>query len=260
MPVVRDVVAFLDAFAPADLAAEWDNVGLLMGDPQAPVERVMTCLTVTPSSTEEAIQARVDLIVAHHPLPFRPLRRITTESPEGQLLWNLARNGVAIYSPHTAFDSTCDGINSQLAAGIGLVDAQPLSLARDGLGSGRYADLAAPYSLAELASRVKKFLKVDSLEMVSANRSSVSRVAVACGSAGELLPLAAQCGCDCLLTGEMRFHGCLEAEALGMALILAGHYPSERFAVESLAKVLSEQFGSLTIWASQKERNPLERI
>ena len=72
MPTVADVAAFLERFAPARLAAEWDNVGLLIGDRQATVHRLMTCLTVTPESAAEAIDERADLIVAHHPFPFKP--------------------------------------------------------------------------------------------------------------------------------------------------------------------------------------------
>lgn len=260
MPLIQEVVAFLDAFAPADLAAEWDNVGLLMGDPQATVERLMTCLTVTTESAAEAVEQRADLIVTHHPLPFRPLRRITTEASEGRLLWKLARHGVAIYSPHTAFDSTLDGINARLAAGIGLIEARPLSVARDELGSGRYAELSAPCELLELADRVKKFLKIDALQLVGDPQRSVRRIGVACGSAGELLPLAAQCGCDGLVTGEMRFHDCLAAESLGIGLVLAGHYASERFAVEGLADLLGARFGALTIWPSRQERDPVRWV
>ena len=96
MHSIRDVATFLNQFAPPELAAEWDNVGLLMGDLQAPVERVMTCLTITPQSAAEAVRQQANLIVTHHPLPFRPVRRITADAHYGRLLWELARHGIAI--------------------------------------------------------------------------------------------------------------------------------------------------------------------
>ena len=85
----------------------------------------------------------------------------------------------------------------------------------------------------------------------------MERVAVACGSAGELLAAANAAGCDCLVTGEVRFHACLEAESLGMGLVLAGHFASERFGVDALAAILAEKFPSLQVWASKQERDPL---
>src|SRR6185295_14786586 len=123
---VADLCSFLDVFAPPNLAADWDNVGLLVGDRAQPVERVMTCLTITPAAAAEAIRERVDLIVTHHPLPFKPLERLTADEPTGRLLLDLIRTGIAIHSPHTAFDSAAAGINQQLAEGLELHDIQPL--------------------------------------------------------------------------------------------------------------------------------------
>src|SRR5439155_9172729 len=126
MTTVAELCKFLDEFAPPELAAEWDNVGLLVGDWAASVERVMTCLTITPATTAEAIRERAGLIVTHHPLPFRPLKRLTTHDPSGRMLLDLIRAGIAIHSPHTAFDSVAAGINQQLAEGLDLVEIQPL--------------------------------------------------------------------------------------------------------------------------------------
>jgi putative NIF3 family GTP cyclohydrolase 1 type 2 len=85
-------------------------------------------------------------------------------------------------------------------------------------------------------------------------------LAVACGAAGEFFEAARQAGCNGMLIGETRFHTCLEAEAIGMGLVLPGHYASERFAVENLAELLAEKFPDLTVWASQKERDPLRFV
>lgn len=91
MTTVALVTAWLEQFAPARLAEPWDNVGLLWGDPGAPVERVMTCLTVTPASAAEAIRERAGLIVSHHPVLFREVKRIRADSHETGYLWELAR-------------------------------------------------------------------------------------------------------------------------------------------------------------------------
>jgi dinuclear metal center YbgI/SA1388 family protein len=126
MPTVADVTAFLDRFAPPALAADWDNVGLLLGDATADVQRVMTCLTVTPESAAEAVDERAGLIVSHHPILFRPMKRLTAATAEGRVLLALAKAGVAVYSPHTAFDNCRGGINELLAAKLGLQTVGPL--------------------------------------------------------------------------------------------------------------------------------------
>jgi dinuclear metal center YbgI/SA1388 family protein len=259
MPTVSDIADFLESFAPARLSAEWDNVGLLVGDRARPVERLMTCLTVTPESVAEAIAERANLIVTHHPFPFHPLRTITSDAPPGRMLLELIGARIAVYSPHTAFDSAAAGINQRLAAGLGLQDIKPLIA--DGtdpaLGTGRIGAIPSPLPLGELARRCAKFLKIDGLQIVGDAERPVTRVAVACGSAGELLEAAQHARCDCFVTGETRFHTCLEGQAGGITLILTGHYASERFAVEALAEVLAQQFRPTHCWASRSEHDPL---
>jgi dinuclear metal center YbgI/SA1388 family protein len=126
MPTVADITAALDSFLPPELAAEWDNTGLLLGDPKADVRRVVTCLTLTPAVAEEAAAAGAQLIVTHHPILFRGVKRLTTGTTEGGAVLALARAGIAVYSPHTAFDNARGGINDRLAAKLGLTDVRPL--------------------------------------------------------------------------------------------------------------------------------------
>ena len=260
---LQAVCDFLQELAPIHLAEDWDNVGLLVGDPHRQIARIMTCLTITPASAAEAIRQRADLIVAHHPLPFRPLKRLTTDSTPGRLLLELIGAGIAVYSPHTAFDSAAMGINQRLAEGLGLADIEPLVANEQddrGLGAGRRGRLAEPVSLLQLAQRLKGLLALGGLHLVGAPEQHVQRVAVACGAAGAFLDPARAAGCDALVIGETSFHTCLEAEATQVGLLLAGHFASERFAVELLAGDLAKRFGGLSVWASQDERDPLRWV
>ena len=260
MPTVADIGRFLEEFAPQRLAEEWDNVGLLVGDAEQSVTRAMTCLTITPASADEAVARGAQLVITHHPLPFKPFKKLTTGTTPGRLLLRLIRHGVAIHSPHTAFDSAAQGINQQLAEGLGLSGIGPLLTRPDEptpLGSGRCGALPMAVPLAEVAERLKQFVGVQHLQVVGQLARPIERVAVACGSAGSFLEPALRAGCDLLITGETNFHTCLEAEASGIALLLPGHYASERFAVERLAQIVARQFPSLECWPSQSEQDPL---
>jgi dinuclear metal center YbgI/SA1388 family protein len=367
MFTVATVVQFLEQWAPPELAADWDNVGLLLGDRDAEVQRLMTCLTVTPDTAAEAIEAGAQLIVTHHPILFRPLKRLTTATAEGRLLLPLVRAGVAVYSPHTAFDNAPGGINEVLAqrlelqdkaslrrhagpqeyklvvfvpdadlarvsdalfaAGAGNIgqysqcsfrlagtgtffgseaahptvgqkgrreeasewrlevvcpetvldqavaamrrahsyeepayDVYPLQRKQAPCGEGRIGTLPRPMRLGDLAQAAKERLMISRLQLVGDPEKRVETVAIACGAGGELLADALRARADVFLTGELRFHDYLAAEAHGLTLLLPGHYATERVGVEDLAARLQRQWPQLQVWASRREREPVQWI
>ncbi len=263
MPTTGEVIEILERFAPTALAESWDNVGLLVGDDDWPADRVMTCLTVTPETVAEAIQGKANLVVAHHPLPFQPLKALTSATTAGRLLLELISARIGVYSPHTAFDSAQAGINQHLAFGLGLQEIQPLVRTFEGddeVGTGRIGIIGEQLELAEMALRVKTFLDIDALRIVGTDEQPVTRVAITCGSGGSFLEKAIEQGCDCLVTGEATFHTCLEAKARGVGLVLPGHFASEHFALLSLADYLGEQLSTLEVWSSRTECDPLRRV
>lgn len=264
MTTVADVGAFMEAFAPKSLAADWDNVGLLLGDGERPAARIMTCLSLTRDAVEEAVAERADLVIVHHPLPFRPLKALTTDSFDGGRIWRLASAGISVYSPHTGFDSAKRGINQRLAALLGLTNIAPLSpiaTASDPqIGVGRRGDLAQAAALDVFAKRALTALHATDGSVVGTADRQVRSVAICCGSGGDLLRQAVAVGADCFLTGEANFHTALEAEAAGIALVLVGHYASERFALELLADDLQQAFPRAKVWAARREADPLRRV
>jgi dinuclear metal center YbgI/SA1388 family protein len=126
MPTVAEFAAHLERFAPCATAAEWDNVGLLLGDPAAHVSRALTCLTLTPDVAEEAVRDGAQLVVTHHPVLFRGAKNLTANTPDGAVVLPLLRAGTAVYSPHTAFDNCAGGINDGLCARLGITNAVAL--------------------------------------------------------------------------------------------------------------------------------------
>jgi dinuclear metal center YbgI/SA1388 family protein len=378
MTTVSDVTQWLERLAPARLAEPWDNVGLLWGDPAAVVTAIMTCLTVTPVTADEAIEEEASLIVSHHPVLFREVKRVRADIPATAPLWKLARGGVGVVSPHTAFDNTHEGINEILCHRLGLVDISPLrpapsrrdaradSLqlfkvvvftpesdreavlsaafhagagrigaydecsfaipgegtffgteatnpavgqrgrretvrelrleavcpqenlvpvlaairtahsyeepavdvyplhdrasadARD-LGVGRIGRMQESRSLEDLARLVAETFTAR-VELVGDPRREVRRVGVACGTGDEFVKDAACAGADVLFTGEARFHRALEAESLGIGLVLAGHHATERPGVEELARAIARAFPYVKVWPSERERDPFRSL
>jgi dinuclear metal center YbgI/SA1388 family protein len=255
------IIATLRSLAPLELAESWDNTGLLLGDPSQPVERVLTCLTLSPDVADEAVETGVQLIVSHHPVLFRAVKSLTTETAEGRTLLKLLAARIAVYSPHTAYDSSDAGINSQLAAALQLENVQPL---RPGLephataGGGRFGSLALPLALPQFLGHVKSALRIDRLQYACDGEPTITRVAVACGSAAEFIADAVRHGCQALVTGEARFHACLEARDAGLVLVLAGHYATERPGIEQLARALTAAHPQLAVTASQRESDPVQ--
>lgn len=263
MPTIKAFCEYLHNLAPLNLAEDWDNVGLLVGDASRPLRRVMTCLTITPNSAAEAVAEQVDLIVAHHPLPFRPLKTVTNDTPIGRMLLQLIHHQAAIYSAHTAFDAARDGINQQLAKGLALVDVQPLFNPSEddvSVGTGRTGRLPTAASLDQVSENLKKFLALPYVRVVGPPDLSIQQVAIACGSAGQFLPQARAAECELLVTGETNFHTCLEAEATNIGLLLVGHFASERFAMETLARRIAADHADLDVWASRHEADPLRLV
>ncbi|MDO4576168.1 MAG: Nif3-like dinuclear metal center hexameric protein [Planctomycetia bacterium] len=256
---VSDICRFMETFAPQELAESWDNTGLLLGNPEKEVSRVMTCLTVTPESAAEAVARGADMIVSHHPLPFRAMKRITTETTTGRLVMELIRADIALYAPHTSFDSAPRGINQQIAEGLGLVSVLPFQTRPDVPGgTGRLGELPVAVPLRDFLGSVKAFFGLARLQYVGELEKPMKRVAIGCGAAGEFLEFARRFRCDVFLTGETNFHTFLEAKATDTALVLLTHFASEKFACVRLAEILATELPGLDTWSSTREAEPLQ--
>lgn len=259
MTALKDIERQLNQIAPLALAENWDNVGLLAGDSQMKIQRLMTCLTLTDSVLEEAISKGVGLIVTHHPIPFKPINRITSSSNTGRVLWKAIRNSIAIYSPHTAWDNAHQGINRQLAHALQLGSIrcmQPAAnaeLAAKELGTGIVGNFAAPVRISELWKRLQANIIEIQPRCSQSDDPLATRVGIVCGAGGSMLHLATKHQCDVFVTGEATYHQVLEAQASGITLMLMGHFASERFAMRKLASLISAALPSVECLASETE-------
>jgi dinuclear metal center YbgI/SA1388 family protein len=259
MPTMSSVTAALEAIAPLALAADWDAVGLLVAPRRPRIDRVMACLSLTAETAAEAVRERADLVVSHHPLPFRPVARLTDDSPVGRVLLDLVGAGIGVWSSHTAWDSAAGGINDQLAALLGLEHVAPLerSPLHPPAGFGRSGTAAAGWSVGRLARHAADRLAAGGVQVAGDATRPAGRVGIVCGSGGDALAQVMAAACDTFLTGEIRLHQAIEARAAGLAVIAVGHHASERFSLDVLAGRLVEAVAGLTCWASRDETDPL---
>jgi len=344
---LSDIVGIINKIAPPILAEDWDNVGLQVGDPANEIERIMVALDPCPDSVDAAIKNSCQLLLTHHPLIFKPLKRITTADETGRLIHQAITNRLAIVSLHTNYDITQNGINDLLADALGITYCRPLKIShREELlkltvfvprthhdavmnallqfspSSGNYAECsftssgqgtfmplagASPYIgsvgkresveesrfellirkadlqtvlkslrkthpyeepafdvvpllneglqsgigrigllessplLKDFAENVKKTLGTTSLRIVGNPEQRISKMALCGGSGASLLRDAAREGADLFLTGDIKYHEAREAQSLGIALIDAGHFATERLMVDGLSVQMEKE-------------------
>ncbi len=225
MPM-RDVMRICERLAPPGLAADGDNVGLVIGDPAARCSGVVTALDLTEGAVAAAVAARANLIVVHHPPIYYPLKRIDLSTPQGRLIAAVLRHGIAVYAMHTNLDFAPKGLNDHVARLVGLKNVRPA--AGPGKTVYRIGALGKGMTAAAFARQVKKALNISSARLYGGGKKTVKCVAVCTGSGADLLADAQARGADLLLTGEVRHHNAMECAGRGMWMIDGGHLGTER--------------------------------
>ncbi len=259
MASVREVFQYLDGRAPFSIQMDFDNAGFLVGRGNRTVSRILVALDITEEVAAEAAEAGAELIVAHHPVIFHPVRTVTDGDPTGRVLLALAEGGIAAICAHTNLDAAAGGVNDALAARLGLEEIEQLDPAGTDAsgrpyGIGRVGMVqGAPVYAPAFAAFVKEALGANGVRYVNARRP-VRRVAVGGGACGDMLPQALALGCDTFVTADVKYNGFLDARALGVNLIDAGHYPTENVVVPVLCQWLAAGFPKVEILQSQRHR------
>jgi dinuclear metal center YbgI/SA1388 family protein len=259
---LADVIAVLEAAYPPKTAEQWDAVGLVCGDPQEEVTRVLVCVDPTSSTVDEAVEVGAQLVLAHHPLLLRGVNGVPADDPKGALVHKLIRNGAALYCAHTNADSALPGVSDALAKAIGLDVTGPLEPAEPSgdTGTGRIGELAEAEPLKVFAQRVADALPatVQGVRAAGDPERLVKRVAV-CGGAGDsFLGLVKSAGVDAYVTADLRHHPASEhVESGGPALVDVAHWASEWPWCEQAAEILREAFGGrVDVLVSTRRTDP----
>jgi dinuclear metal center YbgI/SA1388 family protein len=254
---LRDVMKVLDGLAPLRYAESWDNVGLLVGDRNADITRIVVTVDYSGAVAEEAILAGAQLVVAYHPPMFAAVKRVPHEA-----LWaDAVRRGIALYSMHTALDVVNDGTNTFLAQVCGVTVMTPirpfanrLPIDPEGIGLGRIGDIA-PRKLGDIITDLKSALGLAQVLVAGKVDAEITRVAVAAGAGGELLSDAVRQGADLFVTGELRHH-----DATRTNVIATLHSNSERKAVSLFADRLRAALQDVDVAMSQRDADPFHFV
>ncbi len=228
---LKDLLIQLEKYAPKELAQDWDNVGILIGEPERVVKKVLIALDAGAMGIDYAIEHGFDLILTHHPLIFQPLRNISNPN-----IIKMIEHKISLISMHTNFDAAIGGVNHALAHAL---DLEVIDLLGDSSKKelGLLCRASSPQSLSELAASVKDKLNVPRLRLWTAGQNDEARyhrIAICGGAGGSTLPLAEQ-KADIFISGDLSYHSFLDSS---IPIIDAGHFYTEYPALEKLAELL----------------------
>ncbi|MBQ8170813.1 MAG: Nif3-like dinuclear metal center hexameric protein [Oscillospiraceae bacterium] len=253
---VKDILDFINSVSPLSAAEKYDNVGMLVGDYNAEVTGICTCLDITNDVIDEALKKNANLIVSHHPVIFDPLKNVRAGTP----VYKLIKNGISAICVHTNFDMTEGGVNDALLELLGFESAEVLEqIHPNGLGFGAVCDLSFGFTAKGLAEHCKNALYLESVKYCDGGKE-IKRVAVCSGSGGSFLEAAAEKGCDALVTGDIKHNIWIDARNMGFSLIDAGHYGTEKCASHRLAALLSRNFGGVPVFAADSDTEPCKYV
>ncbi|SNS26032.1 dinuclear metal center protein, YbgI/SA1388 family [Anaerovirgula multivorans] len=366
---LKSILKIIETLAPKHYAMKWDNVGLQIGSENDDIEKVMICLDITEEVLEEAINHDVNLIIAHHPMIFSPLKSVSKEDVKGKLVYKVIQHNINIYAAHTNVDIAPEGLNDFVANRIGLKNIEVLdiiereklykvvvfvpeeyeekvadALAQGGAGHignyshcsfrssgmgtfkplegtnpfigekgkiekvqetrletivalndlnkvvstmlqahpyeevaydiiplensgekrgiGRVGDLEASKILNEIVVDIKSIFNTKRIRVVGDLQHKIKKIAIVNGSGADYIELAKNKGCDCLITGDVKYHDAQTALELGIAVIDAGHFETEIFFADLIADYLQREFKNkkmnIEIMKSHTKINPFK--
>ena len=259
--ILKDIIAQLRLAAPEELAQDWDNVGLLVGDDTQDIRCIYIALDADDAAIAEAKAAGAQLLLTHHPLIFSPLKKINRDSFISARVVELLQSHMSCYAMHTNFDASHMG--RLTAKRIGLSVEAPLAdiITRDGMdyGIGVIGSLAAPCTLRALGELVKERFDALSVKLFGDRERSVCRIAICPGSGKSTIGDAIRGGADVLITGDIDHHSGIDAAAQGLCIIDAGHYGLEHIFIGCMEQYLRERLEGVTVTA-QAHREPFSVV
>lgn len=254
---LREITDFLHGVAPVYLAEDYDNVGLLVEGENDKIEKVLVSLDTDNFVIDEAKEKGCDLIVSHHPLIFKPLKRVGKDDP----VFNLVKNNISLYAMHTNYDAVRGGLCDVLLDKICKSgDILPL-IGEESDSIGRIAELSEEMPFSEFVENIKKALKLSEIRVVGKEDYKVKTVAICNGGGADFVYDAKGKGADVYISGDFKYHHARFAYENNMALVELTHYDAEILFIDAVTKALKDKFGEkLIVYKSEKNINPWKTV
>jgi dinuclear metal center YbgI/SA1388 family protein len=238
MMIVSNILDYLKQKYPLDTACDFDNVGLLVGDSNATVTKVVVCLDCDLNTVNYAKMQGAELIVSHHPVIFGGIKSVLS----GTAVYEAIKYGISIISMHTNLDIAVGGVTENLCEAIGLKNVKPF-VAHNGFLI-REAECDIPQS-DKLAQHIKTQLG-GAIRYVDGGRK-IEKVLVCSGSGGEFLADVISGGYDALISADIKHNVFIDAINNSVSVFDAGHYQSENVILNPLACELQLNFSDIEI-------------
>ncbi len=253
----RELIDILQEQSPERYACSWDNVGLLVGDYGKEVKTVYIALDATDEAIQEAIEAKADLLLTHHPMIFRGLKQVNSEDFIGRRVIALIKNDISCYAMHTNFD--VKGMADLGAERMELQDCKILDVTcwmeQEQAGIGKVGELPCEMTVADCAGKVKEAFGIELVKIFGRPDKRIKRVAICPGSGKSVIGKAIDAGAQVLITGDIDHHDGIDGAARGLAIIDAGHYGVEKMFIPYMKEYLNARTSGMQIIA-QPVRQP----
>lgn len=263
MAEIIEVIEFLENQIPLKLQEEYDNCGLLVGNPNNEIKGILIALDCTEKIIEEAIMHQLNLVITHHPVIFKGLKSIIGKSNSERAIIKALKNNISVYALHTNLDNTFfNGVNHKIASRLNLKNLSILrsvtknSFNFDNMGSGILGDLPTSMYLEEILQRIKTAFHTKVIRYTEPIGKKIERIAICGGSGSFLLKDAIEKKADLFLSSDFKYHEFFEADN---KIVIAdiGHYESEQFTSELIFEILSQKFDTFALRCTQFNTNPI---
>lgn len=236
-----EIIEQIRVLCPEKYAQEWDNVGLLAGDENCDVSKMLIALDATDRAVDYAVHNGVQMLITHHPMIFSPMKRVVNSDFTGRRIISLIKNGISYYAMHTNFDVCC--MADEAAMMIGMSEGEPLEVTDEINGSpagiGKIS-LMEERTIEEWAETVKKVFNLDFTVVYGDEKRKVKKIAISPGSGKSMISEAVSKDAELIITGDIGHHEGIDAMMQGLAVIDAGHYGLEHIYIDYMKRYLEK--------------------
>lgn len=251
----EEVIRRLEELSPLSCAESWDNPGLLAGRMEKEVRKIYVALDATTEVIDEAIRCGADMLLTHHPLIFKGIKKVNSEDFVGRRILALLQADICYYAMHTNFDVTQMAWEAAQRFGITSRRVLEVTTQIDGAeaGIGCVGEFSKPMTLEGCAEEVKKIFDIEWVKVFGDMERKVESIAISPGSGKSMIEAALEKKVDVLITGDIDHHDGIDALERGMAVIDAGHWGLEKIFIPYMGDFLEEQIEGISVVCDKSE-------